>query len=267
MNTIDYVKKNWLNLLALFFGIGGILTTLTVYQIQKKESDPIFAIAPSRKKVIDYDVFSDMNLIITLAGSIVTTDVSEAIFYFWNRGKKPIHKSDILEPIILSFDDKNVEIKGFKIKKVSRSVVKPKIKREKSSPSNKLNLSFDILEMDDGISGIIIYEGSPDVKLSIFGEIIEVRKIKSYQDIEKFQVKLRFYTRLPLILFTLIFLIVISKKIRSILNHYRNGNIKSSILGLVQIIFYFIVCYGLIRIFLASTYLDFYRFIPQSLIL
>lgn len=120
--------------------------------------------------------------VFTNDGQEIKNDLTSATFYFWNKGKEPIRKNDLLKNIILEIG-RNQKIIDFKILKKSREVCDIKLKK---ISEEKINITFDILEQNDGFTGQIIYEGNKDTNLQLKTEIVGVKSISNFA-ISKYQ--------------------------------------------------------------------------------
>ena len=165
-------------------GILGLAFSYYFFKISTSPAEPVFLIDPSRTIIVDSKRFSDTPLrVVRDDGSRIQGDVTSIRFYFWNNGRKSIHPTAILEPIVVTLEEKDGEVLDHKILKVSRSVVRPLIQRDTADPKRKFNISFSILEKNDGFTGQFIYVGNPNADLKIFGAIEGVEKIITTQQL------------------------------------------------------------------------------------
>lgn len=175
MSVREFAKRNWLGILAIvgvFIGITSPLLTIYFYKRTIAPPEPVFLIDPSRTVIVDSDRFFEAPLrIIRSNGDEIKGDVTSVRFYFWNDGRKSIKNSNILEPLVVTLDDPNGEILDYKILKCSRRVVNPLVERNSTEPNKSLDLSFSILEQNDGLTCQVIYGGNPEASLEIDGTI------------------------------------------------------------------------------------------------
>jgi len=175
-----FINENWLGLLGILIGVIGLVACFYVYNLSKSTREPVFLVDPTRTEIIDSERFSETPLqIIRPNGDEIKGDITSALFYFWNKGKKPIKFADILEPISIHLRDDKGEILDYKILKISRKITHLKIERNLSNPKSSLVVSFNILEQNDGMTCQLIYKGKPTAVFSISGTIEGVKKIST----------------------------------------------------------------------------------------
>lgn len=184
MNIKSFLKNNWLGLTGGAIGILGLAFSYYFFKISTSPAEPVFLIDPSRTIIVESKRFSETPLrVVRDDGSKIQGDVTSIRFYFWNNGRKSIHPSAILEPIIVTLEEKDGEVLDHKILKVSRGVVRPLIQRDTADPKRKFNISFSILEKNDGFTGQLIYVGNPNADFKIFGTIEGAKKIITTQQL------------------------------------------------------------------------------------
>jgi hypothetical protein len=184
MNIKSFLKNNWLGLTGGLIGILGLAFSYYFFKISTSPAEPVFLLDPSRTIIVDSKRFSDTPLrVVRDDGRTIQGDVTSIRFYFWNNGRKSIRPSAILEPIVVTLEEKDGEILDHKILKVSRGVVRPLIQRDTADPKRKFNISFSVLEKNDGFTGQLIYVGNPNADLKIFGAIEGVEKILTTQQL------------------------------------------------------------------------------------
>jgi len=109
-------------------------------------------------------------------GKKLDSDVSAAQIAIWNRGRQPIRRAQILEPIVLKMPAGAVILEAT-IRRISRNVTKFDLDRSRLS-NGIVSASWDILEEGDGGIVQIIYAGPVDAKISGDG-IVEGQKALS----------------------------------------------------------------------------------------
>ncbi len=140
----------------------------------------------------------------------VQGDIISIRFYFWNNGKQPIRKEHILTPLIMSLSGKGGEILDYKLLSLSRKeVINATIERNELEPKTSLNISFRILEMNDGFTGQIIYSGDPNAELIMKGVIEGVKAIKTNASLSRFALYKHMFLNLGLPLLLIITCIII----------------------------------------------------------
>ncbi len=181
MSLKEYIKRNS-GVIGILVGISAIIISFFIsfyfYKKSVAKPEPILITDPSRILIVNAEHFSDTTLkVFRSDGNEVVGNITAIKFYFWNNGNKSIKASNILEPINMTLNDPNAVILDYKILKISRKIVSPKLLKNTSSPENSLSISFDILEEDDGISGQVIYSGKPDADLVVSGTIEDTKEI------------------------------------------------------------------------------------------
>ena len=99
---------------------------------------------------------------------------------FWNKGKEAIRADDILDPIIIKYNEDIEIIDAFVATATRRSITKPLLKRDE----NKIELTFRILENEDSIGVQILYSAKSRAEFSVDGAILGVKSILKKEDLE-----------------------------------------------------------------------------------
>jgi hypothetical protein len=169
----------WLGIAGVMIGLLGIGGSYYFYKVSEKEKEPILLVDPYRSVIVEAKSIKDFPLkVVGRDGKPVEKDITSMRFYFWNEGRESIKKADILKPVQLVLSSPNVEIIDYKTLAVSREeIVQPRIALNQYN-GNTLDLSFDILEQDDGFSVQIIFMGSPDTEAEIKGVIEGAKGIR-----------------------------------------------------------------------------------------
>lgn len=181
----SFLRRNWLTIITCILGIG---STYYFYQLSKSTREPVFLIDPIRAPVIDSKSFPKTTLRVVKDKNIaIEGDITSIRFYFWNNGKEPIRRENILNPIVVSLSDKGGEILDYKMLSLSRpEVIDATIERSDRDPKTSLKISFRMLEKDDGFTGQLLYSGDPNANLIIKGVIEGVEKIETNASLSKF---------------------------------------------------------------------------------
>jgi hypothetical protein len=126
-----------------------------------------YTIRPIRGIVVRSGHSSKMT--VRYGDTLVETDITAVQIVLWNGGKKAIKKADILKPITIH-TEKNVPILEASILKTTRDIIHPSLNTDEIQ-MGVANLTWDILEQDDGCTVQIIYEGKPDININIDGAV------------------------------------------------------------------------------------------------
>ena len=165
----DSVRRNWPGLLIGFIGL---LWGVYSHVASRSYREPVFLEDSTRMRILDRERVDEAPIqVFDNEGEEITTDLTAVRFYFWNDGKRPIHREDVLKPIRINLLQENTDILDFHFLKTSRDVTELSLERAPSSPAHGLNVSFSILEQNDGGVGQIIYAGPPDTNLELSGVI------------------------------------------------------------------------------------------------
>jgi len=166
----EFLKKYGFGVVSLLFGF---VVSLYFYNKSRFEREPIFFVDSVRTEILNQDMLSEppIRVLRTTDGSEIKSDLTSLQFYFWNDGRKPIKREDILERLYLQLSDSSSEIIHHRLLKVSRPIVDFELKTQTGFGKNFLSMDFRILEEKDGITGQIFYLGDPSSELIINGTI------------------------------------------------------------------------------------------------
>jgi hypothetical protein len=109
----------------------------------------------------------------------LNSDVTASSVAIWNRGKRPIEGSDILEEVTV-YTQPKMPILEAQVRKVSRDVTKFAIDKGHMR-EGYISVSWKILEQNDGGVIQLIYEGNEEVKILAHAIIKEQRSIKQIE--------------------------------------------------------------------------------------
>jgi hypothetical protein len=119
-------------------------------------------------------------LTVSVDGKPISSDLTGATVAFWNAGNEAIRPSHVLRPLVL-WTDPPVPIVEVTIRKTSRAVVNPVVRRESREGHDRVAISWDILEADDGVLLQVIFAGSVDTNLVAEATLEGQREIKRLQ--------------------------------------------------------------------------------------
>jgi hypothetical protein len=109
-------------------------------------------------------------------GSKIDGQVWSLHFILWNIGKIAVKDKDILKPLVLSFNDPDVEILDYEITNQARPDISNAFIIPEGWP-HTLTLEFDIIENTDAVAGQIIYRGKVDSLFEMSGAVEGVENI------------------------------------------------------------------------------------------
>jgi hypothetical protein len=171
------MKKDSLGLIGLAIGLFGIVLSFYFYEKSKKEREPTFIVDPIKTEILNASSTKHAPIkIFTLDGEEINRDLTSVTFYFWNKGKEPIRKADLLKKVKLKLEDKS-RIIDYKIIKESRDVSNISLNQV---DDRNIEIDFDILEENDGFTGQIIYEGKKGSKLTLATVIVGVKEVSDF---------------------------------------------------------------------------------------
>jgi len=182
MNPAGYLKDKWETIL-------GIVVTLVL---------GLWAILPSEKReptlviVSSTEILSESHraiapLVIQRSdGKPIERGLYSVTVAFWNKGSKPIRKSEVLSPVGVYLSDSLSHIISFKLLSVSRPVCGITIANDTSKDSEGVKFDFTILEQDDGFQVQIFYDGSSTTEIRYSGVIEGVKRITTTAPISYF---------------------------------------------------------------------------------
>lgn len=161
-------------------GIGAVASIisipLAVYLYFDSLQSPglVYDVNPARATVVKQGQASQ--LAISYRGRPLTTDVTAAQIAIWNRGKAPVRRSAILEPIVIRMDGK-APILEATVRKTNRPVVKLELDTTRLGVG-ELGVSWNVLETDDGGVVQIVYAGGPDIAIRASGVVEGQRALR-----------------------------------------------------------------------------------------
>jgi hypothetical protein len=156
-----------INLLIGF--VGALASILGIYfyfqSIEKRELN--FYVHPVKATVVKTGQAS--KLTVSVAGNVVTNDITAVQIAFWNAGKRPIKKGEILEPIVISCGAGH-PILEVSLKKVTRPLTHVVLETT-NLENGEVGVSWDILEQSDGGILQVVYSGEPSTPFGVRGTV------------------------------------------------------------------------------------------------
>jgi len=171
-------KKLWekfgshplLNIAGFLVGIIGLI--LYLFSIEKREL--CYYVYPNRSTILKAGQIT--NLRVLWRDYEITNDLTVVHVQLWNRGKRAIRATDIVEPVLIQFGNP-VRV----VETTFRTMTRPNITKIKVDGENLLRipentnaivglpLTWQILEKNDACILQLIYEGSPSVPVKLTG--------------------------------------------------------------------------------------------------
>lgn len=171
---IQFLKDHWLGLIGVVITVASLGFAVFTYFESQIERRPTVIIDPTQPKIISADPLLEAPIRVSKAdGTPIESNLYTARFYFWNDGEQSIKPENVLKPLKISLQDSTAEILDHRLVSTSRDVTRLQLTADSSStPLRKLNLSFDILEHEDGATGQILYQAD-SVATFHFSGIVE----------------------------------------------------------------------------------------------
>lgn len=173
-------KQNLINITSLSIGFIGLLLTVFFYVHSIEAKEPVFVVDSAKTQVLYSGELEDTIKVFDKDGKEIKEDLIIVKCYFWNEGKEPIKRENLLENIIITIGEGNSTVLDYKILKETRDICDISLTQENK---DSLNLDFNILENGDGASFQVLYTGSIDDEINIYGTVEGVKKILTNNDI------------------------------------------------------------------------------------
>lgn len=211
MNNMSRKKSDWLGILGLIIGLIGLGSSYYFYKLSIKEREPILLEESFRPLLVEAESLNKYPLkIVDANGRAIRKDISSIRLYFWNNGGESIKKSDILKQIQIELSANDIQIIDTRILASSRpEIVQPKV-NVTPGKLNSIDLNFDILERDDGITLQLLYAGTHSTSIIAHGTIEGVDHIVTENDLSQYHYYKSSFWKLGLPLFIALLLLVIT---------------------------------------------------------
>jgi hypothetical protein len=142
------------------------------YRQNIRERVPAFLVDPVRASIVESSGAKLSDLAVLYRGKPVGDRSVTAIrVYFWNDGKMPITKSDVLRPLQCVLAE-GTDILDYRLLKTSRDITNIRLSRGNDTSNDRILVDFDILEKDDGAAIQIIYAGAHDAAIHFEGIVV-----------------------------------------------------------------------------------------------
>jgi hypothetical protein len=148
--------------LAFYFYYAGIRAPNLTYHFHPVRTILVKAGSASALKVL-------------FGGNEVRSDITAVQIAFWNAGKEPIPRNNILIPIEIRTEN-SAPILEATIRKMSRGVNELALDQAQMA-SGIIGVTWKILEQDDGGVIQLIYAGDVNNKLSVSGSVVGQRQL------------------------------------------------------------------------------------------
>lgn len=182
-SLINFFSKPVVGLIGTIASIMGVLLAIYFYLGSRDSRELIYYVHPAKATIVASGAASRLS--VKYDNQIIHTDITVAQIAFWNNGKLPIRRNNVLKPFIIQVE-KGLQILEVSLRKETRDVIGIAI--DKSNLKNGIvSLNWEILEHNDGGIIQIIYAGNTDVRITAKGIIEgqpEIKELKFSGKIE-----------------------------------------------------------------------------------
>lgn len=181
---INIARAHWVTILVALLGI---FSTYYYHQKSIEARTPILLEQHPRTSIISSEniLNAPIAVIDRESGGEIKDSISVANFYFWNGGKRPIKRADLLTPLELCVSEGVGRVLSYRVVKMSRPVVGAQLQFHESREGRCLSLDMAILEEGDGFSFQVIFTGNPNGVFDLRGYIEGVKSVISNKSLEK----------------------------------------------------------------------------------
>jgi hypothetical protein len=156
---------NWINIGGFIGTALGVVLSIYFYRRSIQRPIPTFAIDPLRVRIVDKSNASVSGLEVLHNGHPVNDkNVTATTVYFWNDGRLPLRRTDVLTPYSLWLNE-DCEILDCRVVKISRAVCNPHVE----NVGIQVKLAFDVLEDIDAVAVQVIHAGVPETGIEFGG--------------------------------------------------------------------------------------------------
>jgi len=169
----------WFIRIAGLFSVIALPLSFWFYYASIQKPELSYAINPVRTTIVRPGQFSSMQ--VSINGNIISNDLSSVQIAIWNAGRKAIHESEILAPIVIR-PVPSTAIYEARSSKQARSETVMNIHQELT---NAIPIKWKILEQNDGCVLTLFYAGGDNIDFVVDGTIEDqgkVKRVKTGQD-------------------------------------------------------------------------------------
>ena len=150
----------WLSVGSVTIGVIGIVLAVFFYRRSIQKPVPTYGIPPFGVRIVNSSQMRASGLEVLHDGHpIGDRDVMAVTLFFWNEGRTPIRRADVLEPYAIAVRGR-IDVLDYRMSKATREVCGfscGEVLRGEEWTFLKLN--FDIIEQSDGAAFQIVYAG------------------------------------------------------------------------------------------------------------
>ena len=165
-------------IVSLLVGLTGVALAIYFHSRSIREPVPTFYVHPARATIVDASASRISELSVLHRGKPVgPKSVTAVRLYFWNDGKLPIRRDDVLLPVILGVEEPSALLDA-RILKVSREVSGLSLSPLEGQTKNLVALNFEILDHNDGAAIQLIFAGAPNSAIILGGVTVGAKEVK-----------------------------------------------------------------------------------------
>lgn len=156
---------NWINIGGFIGTALGVVLSIYFYRRSIQRPVPTFAISPLRVRIVDRSkaVLSEIDILFNKR-PLSDENVTATTVYFWNEGRLPLRRADVLKPYTISLGD-GCEVLDSRVVKLSRTICSPQLQ----TTGSEVTMTFDVMEDVDALAIQIIHTGDPEGGIQMSG--------------------------------------------------------------------------------------------------
>lgn len=172
------LSEQMFGILGVVIGILGIVIGVAVawyfYRKAIKDRRPTFAVDPVNIEILRKENVADAPIVVQKhSGEEISGSLFATKFYFWNGGRESIRRDHVLQEIKLCARSEHEAFEILDVRILMET--RPEIVRfnilSSSGDTRCVEMDFNILELNDGIAGQILFIGDPETNFYLTGAI------------------------------------------------------------------------------------------------
>jgi len=172
-----FFSNPWVGIVGTAAGIVGLLLTIVFYLRSASYPDLVYLDSTVRTIVVKQGTTSRLGVVFD--GRPLTQDVTASQVALWNRGRQPIRRAAVLQPVTITTEPR-VPILEATIRKTSRDVVGLDLDRTRLA-DGEVSVSWNILEEGDGGVVQLVYAGDAGTRIRCRGVIEGQRGVREFE--------------------------------------------------------------------------------------
>jgi hypothetical protein len=172
-----FFSNPWVGMVGTAAGVVGVLLTIVFYLRSASYPDLVYLDSAVRTIVVKQGATS--RLAVVFDGRPLTQDVTATQVALWNRGRQPIRRAAVLQPVTITTEPR-VPILEATIRKTSRDVVGFDLDRTRLA-DGEVSVWWNILEEGDGGVVQLVYAGDVGTRIHCRGVIEGQRGVREFR--------------------------------------------------------------------------------------